>query len=343
MYKMKRKNNTLFRFDNVLRLFAIVALLLALVVILTQPNAPAPLLVPPPTPVVTAKPRDFSIYCDETSLNNAAKISSSHAIDCESITLTSTLIIDRDTTFSGRENDETILTGGDTLDTIIRVENNARLTLIDMHIADSTQFGIYLTPGARLDIHGATFSGHGSAKGDGAAIWNQDGIVDINHGIFTDNHSFDDGAGIVNWLGGSITLQNTVFRNNSVGTTADGSGAALLNHGKATIYTSLFESNASLNNNGGAIYNANGTLLIQDSNFMDNRAEQYGAALYNAEGGQVTIQNTLFRDNTAAMGGAIYNLGMLTLEAITVRGNSSDCYNGGVMLADAQAICPTVP
>lgn len=84
-------------------------------------------------------------------------------------------------------------------------------------------------------------------------------------------------------------------------------------------------------------------LQIQDSNFIDNRAAQYGAAIYNESGGQLTIQNTLFRDNTAEKGGAIYNLGTLTLEAITVRGNTSDCYNRGTLLVDAQAICTTAP
>lgn len=80
--------------------------------------------------------------------------------------------------------------------------------------------------------------------------------------------------------------------------------------------------------NGGAIYNGNGsTLVVENSTFTNNSASQLilneegkwvetgsdGGAIYNEKGATLTILNSIFEGNRAKNGGAIYNAGELIL------------------------------
>ena len=75
----------------------------------------------------------------------------------------------------------------------------------------------------------------------------------------------------------------------------------------------------------GAIPNE-GTLVVQNSTFSGNQANQYGGAIANWMGGAtLTVQNSTFYSNTAALfGGGIFNvMGSLTVQNSTFYGNSA--------------------
>eukprot|EP01133_Synstelium_polycarpum_P010220 gene10220-11906_t len=61
--------------------------------------------------------------------------------------------------------------------------------------------------------------------------------------------------------------------------------------------------NCNSDNHGGAIFNAYGSTIVQDSLFANNKAANNGGAIYSWS---VTIVNSIFNDNVAAAGGAIW-------------------------------------
>ncbi len=194
-----------------------------------------------------------------------------------------------------------------------------------------------------------TANGTSATTGDGGAIKNSSSIV-INSNTFNLNHANYRGGAIYNnsntvletindsifttnsaALGGAIyngagTISNTEFTSNSAtfttGTT--GNGGAIYNTGAVTVNTgSTFTSNSATGTTntatglGGAIYNNNAGLNIDDVDFITNTATAFGGAIYNTGGNattKVTIGNSLFSQNTAPSGGgAIYNTGQINL------------------------------
>ncbi len=118
---------------------------------------------------------------------------------------------------------------------------------------------------------------------------------------------------------------------NASGIPLNVSGGGLLNDGVTELVIShcTFESNAAIGK-GGAIYNKDSEVTIEDSQFIGNDAGPYtmdppeGGAIY-TEGGELTVRRCHFQDNeSAATGGAIYNANTTaTIESSTFQGNAS--------------------
>jgi hypothetical protein len=120
-----------------------------------------------------------------------------------------------------------------------------------------------------------------------------------------------DGRGLVRFVEvdrfASLTLNGLILQN---GYSSDFGGAIDNSGGKINIYNSTFINNVALY--GGAISN-NDTIVIVNTMFLDNRAED-GGAIYNYSG-KLSISNSVFKDNsTTDTGGAINNYGGSTLE-----------------------------
>jgi len=108
-----------------------------------------------------------------------------------------------------------------------------------------------------------------------------------------------------------------------------------------TIYTgiSFTLQNITLTNGwtleGGAIYNSQGTLTINNSTLTENNAD-YGGAIYNF--GTLTINQSTLTENTAVYdGGAIYNdHSTLTIDQSTLTQNTANC--GGAIYNDQSTL-----
>jgi CSLREA domain-containing protein len=113
-----------------------------------------------------------------------------------------------------------------------------------------------------------------------------------------DGYEASYGGGIANW-GGSVTIANSTFRNNS-------------------------------SDLGGGIYNE-GLLTITDTYLAHNHASGYGGVIYNKHNGTLTLQGGHIRDNDAIDGGGIYNSGSLYIgNNCDVRLNSATGDGGGI-------------
>jgi hypothetical protein len=138
-------------------------------------------------------------------------------------------------------------------------------------------------------------------------------VVGIS-GLTIANGSANQGGGVLN--NGTLTIDDTVFQNNTA---------------TASIADSI---------GGGAIYNA-GTLTVSGSTFSGNSTTDsvwtaYGGGIYNASGRTANISGSTFTGNTAngyggrGSGGGIYSAGMLSVNASTFIGNSTNAVGGGI-------------
>lgn len=144
------------------------------------------------------------------------------------------------------------------------------------------------------------------------------------------NGSLNGGALQVN--GGSLTLDNVTFNNNS----AQGSGGGIYAYGDAvvTIDDSFFTGNKAGH---GAAINASTGITVRDTEFQDNRAETgvaKGAAAYlSGTTSDSVFERVTFDQNlTSNGGGALLFLGRsLHVDGLVATGNDSSPGKGGVL------------
>ncbi|MBV8206332.1 MAG: hypothetical protein JO041_06030 [Acidobacteria bacterium] len=169
--------------------------------------------------------------------------------------------------------------------------------------------------GGTLTVNNSTFSGNG-AYYDGGGILNQ-GIATVNQSTFTGNTA-DYGAGgaIKNGVGGSLlNIINSTFSGNGAcgpygpptygylglgGAIANGSGA-YGGGGTVNIVNSTFSGNCG--REGGALFNATGTMTIKNSIFANSLIEPGSASpgnCYNAGGSMVSQGFNLSDDTTCS-------------------------------------------
>ncbi len=208
--------------------------------------------------------------------------------------------------------------------------------------SDNDSTGISLEIGQTLTVSNlANWSGFYTHSY--GALFNNDGTINLNNSLFSNNHAR--GGGGVLYNTGNANLFSTTFNDNyayslNAKTYLDGgaiyntgiidilssyfndnigrNGGALYNSGKATITNSHFTGNKATH--GSAIHNtANATLDIDTSTFTHNSRREDNAltgyaygTIYNA--GTATIKNTIFSENSAGAGGALYNAGIMTIE-----------------------------
>lgn len=187
---------------------------------------------------------------------------------------------------------------------------------------------IGLNRSGNLTINNVTISN--GRSGWGGAIGNLGGTLTINSSTIKDNFA-DDGGAIGNE--GTLTIRNSTISFNKT----DGFGGAILNlGGKVSIVASTISHNAADGgSSGGAIFNDNGTVVIeQGSEFLYNTAQYKGGAIFNDEG-TLKISESRFESNKVSegrsgWGGAIYNSIIsddkeddVTIIASTFRNNST--------------------
>ncbi len=100
-------------------------------------------------------------------------------------------------------------------------------------------------------------------------------------------------------------------------------------------------------NDGGGIYNNNGSLTVAESVIEDNHVSigggifgSQGGGIYNANGGRLTLQDSTVRSNSADLGGGIYQAATAKIRGSTINANVADngggIYNAGeLVLADS--------
>jgi hypothetical protein len=112
--------------------------------------------------------------------------------------------------------------------------------------------GIY-NAGA-LTVQNSTLSDNSAIDDQGGGIYNVFGTLIVNNSTFYNNSAFA-GGGIFN-VGGAVTVQNSIFSGNNTKSTVfshGGTGGGIVNVGMLTVTNSIFADN-SAGTSGGGIY-----------------------------------------------------------------------------------------
>lgn len=210
--------------------------------------------------------------------------------------------------------------------------------------SNSNGGAIYLSSGT-MNLSGCTFD-ENTAVANGGAVCVTSGTLNEEKSVFTDNTGNHGGAIRVD-KDATITITGSTFNGNKTRTTAKYNGGAIScfsESEKVTVIGAHFESNSS-NNNGGAIYLANGTLDTDSCTFVANQSVANGGAIYLDAAVLLDEDESVFTGNTAVNGGAIYVTDTTTSATITgsefsdnqaLNGTaSSENYGGAVYIGGA--------
>ena len=170
------------------------------------------------------------------------------------------------------------------------VLNNCKFT--NCYIQEGYGAAIYST--ADVTINSCTFTKNNGNSNSGYAA---SSVISAKNVFAKDCSFYDNDYAIPIYSDNDLTVENSVFRNNTCGVTG---------WGKVIVKKSNFINNDAQPNNrgsGGAIYSA-GETKIEDCTFIGNNGYYGGAVLLN---GVSEISNCKFINNTAvSLGGAVY-------------------------------------
>ena len=207
----------------------------------------------------------------------------------------------------------------------------------DVDVTDSTFEGNYsnvqggaIWSDADVSITGSMFVGNwtdrdedgegaDTATGDeGGAIYAADGVV-VSDSSFVNNESPTLGGAICAL--GAVTIEDSSFSGNEAG--EDG-GAVAAGATASVTAGSHFENNVA-GAMGGALFVGDGDLLVEDSVFTGNHAEEGGAINNDDNGASTEIHSSRFTDNFSdgEQGGAIHTDGDIEVSRSTFFGNST--------------------
>jgi predicted outer membrane repeat protein len=245
------------------------------------------------------------------------------------------ILVNKDTVIDGHG----VVFYGQGISRLFIVNNNARLTLLDVTIqrgaANDAGAGIRLDSGGLVAFDSTFLDNHGPATGGFAggaiAAMPTTATIEIYGGRFSNNTSSQGGA-IHGYAG--VTIRNASFDNNSAlgtgGGGAGGDGGALQVVGPADLELcgDTFVSNFA-GNSGGAIVriaqNANSVDLFTDVAIDFNRSNVGAGGAY-LQGSKLTMRRVSATSNVGAAGGGLWLESLATLDAenLSIVANRAD-------------------
>ncbi|MEO1440706.1 MAG: S8 family serine peptidase, partial [Chloroflexota bacterium] len=228
---------------------------------------------------------------------------------------------------------------------LIVVASTGSLTLHNMTIQDfsntSTGGAILVSNGAELNVEDVSFLNNSSNEG-GAIHAQLNSVTNVYNSIFNNNIGNAEGGAIHNT--GNLTVVNRSDAGDSValaafaGNNAD-EGGAIFNTGAGvvTIQQTLFRQNSAGNSteegSGGALYsNATGNVDVTSSFFIENTTSRRGGAVAHVGNGTLTVTGARFENNEAGPvtqadtsptgeGAVMFTQGPVVLDAIEATEN----------------------
>jgi predicted outer membrane repeat protein len=229
----------------------------------------------------------------------------------ETITLSATLVIDKDLTIDGSSLSSKISVSGNDSVSVFIVNSEVTVLIKSLIIKDGGQvsLGAGIFNDGTLTVTNSLLSGNQTvfdptvlSGGFGGAIYNI-GDLRVTNSTFSENTGSRGGA--IYCSDGTMTVVNSTFVSNSV-SSENGDGGAIFDSCDSRIANSTFSSN-SAEHNGGALLTDNNLnpVVILNSTFYANTAVNVGGGIANA--GRLSIKNSTFSNNNAPSGGAIRN------------------------------------
>lgn len=254
--------------------------------------------------------------------------------NCGTATIHLTSILPAITTNTVVDGGSKIILSGDNNNQIFYVGSTGTLTVqyIDLTNGSSAVDGGAIYSDGWLILKHTTIE-HSAAAASGGAIVAY-GQVDIDNSVLAYNKALNAGA-LYPRHQSQVSITNSVLHDNqATGTGSNGIGGAILlwdGPGVGIINSDLYNNTARA---GGAIHNAfaNSGISLQDSKVRDNKATANGGGIY-SEGGALTMNNVTVSGNTASnvAGGLMYYGGnSASIVKTTFSGNSAVSAGGGM-------------
>lgn len=200
----------------------------------------------------------------------------------------------------------------------MRIEDSA---FTNNTVTNSSNGGAIYVDQSDVAIVDTTFTNNSATNGQGGAIHNRYGMLDLQRVEMRQN-SADNGSGGAIYNGRSLTITDSTLANNRAT-----NGGALFGHGfevAALTRTTLYNNSAT---RGGAIVNE-GQLTIAQSTLDNNSAVFSGGGIHNDGLGNLTITQSTLSNNTVSSdssgGGGLFNRGFVTMVNSTLSGNSAE-------------------
>lgn len=213
--------------------------------------------------------------------------------------------------------------------------NGAQMNITSSDFVNNTarQGGaFYVTSVSSLNMTGGSISSNHATAGNGGGIYS-DEVTTLHNVSLSGNSASLDGGSIFQTESGAAALYDSTVTNN---TAQNGGGIYVDTNGHLIISSCTVNGNQASGGdaNGGGLYVSTGaTALVEYSVFDSNHSEQdYGGAIYNA-GPDLGVNHSTLSNNTARnSGGGIYNDtgGETAMGFSTVSGNSSNSSGGGL-------------
>ncbi|MBW6466871.1 MAG: hypothetical protein K0B06_10230, partial [Brevefilum sp.] len=183
----------------------------------------------------------------------------------QTITLSSTLVIEKNLTIDGSDLAVPITISG----------NNAAGVFVISSLGKATFDSLMII--------------NGNDEYGGGGIYNLGQLSVVNSTISGNTSGFGNGGGIFNL--GDLTIMNSTLSGNM----AYGRGGGIFNLGDLTIMNSTLSGNMAAG--GGGVYN-DGRMTVRNSTFSGNVAEQEGGGVYNDNNGILNFTNTIIAYST---------------------------------------------
>jgi CSLREA domain-containing protein len=183
--------------------------------------------------------------------------------------------------------------------------------------------------GGKLTIDTCIFDSN--LTGQGGAIYNRGGELNVIKSWFISNTGNAGGGGAIASVSGKLFVYESLFEKNDAS-----NGGAILNAGLANIANNTFTRNTA--GNGGAIYNTvligTGNMANNNNTFINNTATVNGSEINNGSGAGINLFNSiLYRDdNTIPLKSLCFNSGTLVGTRNLI--NDSSCNTGGNLLGN---------
>ncbi|MBI5304853.1 MAG: hypothetical protein HY868_22145 [Chloroflexi bacterium] len=242
----------------------------------------------------------------------------------------------------------TVIDGNQT-NRVFRISSNYRVAISGLTIRNGKKYDFSAYGGGVYNSGSVILSNvnlDNNSADAGGGIWSEGELV-VSDSQIINNTSWTMGGGIMS--NGSLSLTNTLIKQNVVTDTTTGLGGGLAISGQAELTNVTVSSNSAPFHSGGI---ANGGILtVTNSSIVGNSSLNYSAAIFSSRGstltltastvssnttgfglisisGNASLTNVTISGNTAQAGAGIENAGNITLTNVTINGNQATNPNG---------------
>lgn len=226
------------------------------------------------------------------------------------------------------------------------------IKFVNGYVGDKANGAAYLLTTGTLTVNNCLFENNSAGRHGGAigvtSIY-QSNPVSVKNSVFRNNSAKFNGGSV---YARELLVEDSLFENNKILTRSSsewtlieqkGLGGAVFSH-DGRIKNSLFKSNRVLNSGyyqieeGGGAITSIGSLIVDNSTFIDNTALKggaiFGIAQFDSDlvaKNNVTVINSMFMENVAQSGGAICSNFNVTVDNSLFDNNTANGYGGGAI------------